>query len=151
MAHYLHGSSLPPPWARLPFQGTCRDARRSLGTYHGFAFCLPEAPASQIKGKITRQPALGIQLLLGLGKARYSSRLKCSQMTTKSSIPHHVTRCKEQLVLSQTSSLPVLSLSSREHTALHRCRNTDPCSCLSRSAPVRALHTNTQTFLQSQG
>lgn len=84
--------------------------------HHGFAFCLPEAPASKIKGKITRQPALGIQLRLGHGKARYSSRLKCSQMTTKSSIPHHVTRCKEQLVLSQTSSLPILSLSSREHS-----------------------------------
>lgn len=38
----------------------CQHAQRSLGMYHSFAFSLPEVPASQIKGKSSRQPALSI-------------------------------------------------------------------------------------------
>lgn len=37
-----------------------KHAQRSLGMHHSFAFCLPEVPASQIKGKSCRLPALSI-------------------------------------------------------------------------------------------
>lgn len=86
------------------------------------ALCIPHARSTSfpIQSSDHQAAALGTQLQLGLGKARYSSWLKCSQMTTKSSIPHQVRHDNGQLLLqpSQWSCPPVLSLPPHQYTAL---------------------------------
>lgn len=70
------------------------------------ALCIPLARSSSFPNQSEdhQAAALGTQLQLGLGKARYSSWMKYSQITTKSSIPHQIRHDNAQLL---TSTIPV--------------------------------------------